>query len=81
MLLKVADIARLGLAEGDRVTATTAVDDGHLRQVRGLRVTPCEVPLGCAAAYFPECNPLLPLAHHAEGSKVPAGSPFRFGSS
>jgi hypothetical protein len=24
------------------------------------------------AGYFPECNPLVPLAHHAEGSKVPA---------
>ncbi|RZI76861.1 MAG: FdhF/YdeP family oxidoreductase [Pseudomonas sp.] len=74
------DIARLGLAEGVKVTATTAVNDGHLRQVHDLRVTPYDIPAGCAAAYFPECNPLLPLSHHAEGSKVPAGKaiPVRF---
>jgi hypothetical protein len=24
------------------------------------------------AGYFPECNPLLPLSHHAEESHVPA---------
>jgi hypothetical protein len=31
-----------------------------------------DVPRGCAAAYFPEANPLVPLAHHAEGSLTPA---------
>jgi hypothetical protein len=25
------------------------------------------------ASYYPECNPLLPLWHPAEGSKTPAG--------
>jgi hypothetical protein len=30
-----------------------------------------DIPEGCAA-YYPECNPLVPLWHHAEGSKVPA---------
>ena len=72
LLLNAADIARLGLAEGDVVTAVTAVDDGIHREVRGLRVTPFDIPSGCAAGYFPECNPLVPLAHHAEGSQVPA---------
>jgi molybdopterin-dependent oxidoreductase alpha subunit len=66
------DIARLGLSEGAIVKAMTAVDDGELREVEGLRVTPYDIPPGCAAAYYPECNPLVPLAHHAEGSKVPA---------
>jgi anaerobic selenocysteine-containing dehydrogenase len=42
------------------------------REVSGLRVLAFDIPSGCAAGYFPECNPLLPLAHHAEGSKVPA---------
>lgn len=73
ILMNAVDIARLGLEEGAIVTATTAVDDGFVRQVHGLRVTPYDIPAGCAAGYFPECNPLLPLAHHAEGSKVPAG--------
>lgn len=66
------DIARLGLAEGDSVDVSTAVDDGHVREVQGLRVTPYDIPHGCAGGYFPECNPLVPLAHHAERSKVPA---------
>ncbi|MBB1603164.1 FdhF/YdeP family oxidoreductase [Variovorax sp. UMC13] len=72
LLLHAADIARLGLAEGDTVTACTATDDGVTREVAGLRVTPFDIPAGCAAGYFPECNPLVPLAHHAEGSQVPA---------
>jgi hypothetical protein len=38
----------------------------------GLRVTPYDIPAGCVAGYYPECNPLMPLSHHAEKSKVPA---------
>ncbi|MES2533838.1 MAG: FdhF/YdeP family oxidoreductase [Pseudomonadota bacterium] len=72
LFMNAADIARLGLAEGAIVTATTDVDDGHLREVPGLRVTPFDIPQGCVAGYYPECNPLLPLAHHAEQSQVPA---------
>ncbi len=66
------DIARLGLAEGMKVTATTVTDDGVDRRVAGLRVTPWDIPPGCVAGYYPECNPLMPLAHHAEHSQVPA---------
>jgi len=40
--------------------------------VRGLRVVAYNVPQGSCAGYYPECNPLLPLWHHAEGSHVPA---------
>ena len=28
--------------------------------------------VGCAAAYYPETNPLVPLDHTAEGSRTPA---------
>jgi molybdopterin-dependent oxidoreductase alpha subunit len=66
------DIARLSLEEGDMVTLTTAVDDGVMRQVSGLRVTPYDIPEGCCAAYYPECNPLIPVWHYADKSKVPA---------
>jgi molybdopterin-dependent oxidoreductase alpha subunit len=72
LLLNPTDIARLGLREGAFVRAETAVDDGHRRVVAGLRVTPYDIPPGCAGGYFPECNPLVPLGHHAEGSHVPA---------
>ena len=67
-----ADMARLGLADGDVVTASTAVDDGVERRVEGLRVVEYGVPAGCVAGYFPECNPLIPLWHYAKDSKVPA---------
>jgi hypothetical protein len=40
--------------------------------VQDLRVTPYNVPKGACAGYYPECNPLVPLWHHAKGSKVPA---------
>ncbi|MGO4524347.1 FdhF/YdeP family oxidoreductase [Microvirga sp. 2MCAF35] len=66
------DIARLNLAEGDLVTLTTAVDDGVMRKVDGLRVTPYDIPEGCCGSYYPECNPLIPVWHHADESKVPS---------
>lgn len=66
------DIVRLNLEDGSIVTLTTAVDDGVVRQVTGLRVVPYSIPEGCCAAYYPECNPLIPVWHHADKSKVPA---------
>ncbi len=72
LLMNRADIARLKLAEADLVTACTHAHDGVTREVAGLRVTPYDIPAGCCAGYYPECNPLLPLWHYAEESKVPA---------
>jgi len=66
------DIVRLGLAEGDQIEAVTEVDDGVHRSVGPLRVTPYNIPEGCCAGYYPECNVLLPVWHHAKRSKVPA---------
>jgi molybdopterin-dependent oxidoreductase alpha subunit len=66
------DIDRLGLQEGKMVALTTAVDDGVKRRVEGFRVVAYDIPEGCIAGYYPECNPLLPLWHHAEKSKTPA---------
>jgi anaerobic selenocysteine-containing dehydrogenase len=66
------DIDRFGLHEGEMVGLTTAVDDGVGRKVEGLRVVAYDIPEGCIASYYPECNPLIPLWHYAEKSKVPA---------
>jgi len=66
------DIDRFGFKEGDAITLETAVDDGVERKVAGLRVVAYNIPEGCIAGYYPECNPLLPLWHYAEGSKTPA---------
>jgi len=72
VLMNRADIARLGLSDGAVVSLCTAVGDGRRREVRGLRVTAYDIPEGCCAGYYPECNPLIPLWHHAKRSKVPA---------
>lgn len=66
------DIVRLGLAAGDWVDVTTAVEPEIERRVGPLQILAYDVPQGCCAAYYPECNPLVPLWHHAERSKVPA---------
>ncbi len=67
-----ADMDRLGYADGDMVSASTPSGDGVARRVDGLRVTEYAIPAGCIAGYYPECNPLIPLWHHAKESKVPA---------
>jgi formate dehydrogenase major subunit len=69
------DLRALGFADGARVDVTShcAGDVGEAtRTVRGFRLVAYDIPRGCAAAYFPEANPLVPLEHHAEGSLTPA---------
>ena len=46
--------------------------DGSERQAPRFRVVPYDQPRGCAAAYYPETNPLVPLDHVAEGSNCPS---------
>ena len=72
LMMNDADIARLGFADGQLVRARTASHDGVTREVAGLRIVRYDIPRGCAAGYFPELNPLVPLWHHAVGSQVPA---------
>ncbi|NGZ86241.1 FdhF/YdeP family oxidoreductase [Duganella aceris] len=74
LLVNPADITRLGFAEGDEVDVrgVSGDGDGVTRRVSGLRLVAYDVPRGCIGGYYPECNPLLPLEHHAVGSMVPA---------
>jgi molybdopterin-dependent oxidoreductase alpha subunit len=72
LLLNRRDITRLGFEDGEVVAAVTVAHDGVDRRVEGLRLTAFDMPPGCAAGYYPELNRLIPLWHHAEGSKVPA---------
>jgi anaerobic selenocysteine-containing dehydrogenase len=65
------DISRLGLADDEPVDLVTAIDDGTTRTVRGLRIVAYDIPQGSCAAYYPETNPLFPLAHHDPESKTP----------
>jgi molybdopterin-dependent oxidoreductase alpha subunit len=66
------DIVRLGFAPGGWVMLTTAVETEITRQVGPMQIIAYDIPEGCSAAYYPECNPLVPLWHYAERSKVPA---------
>src|SRR5690606_28523030 len=72
VLMNSEDIARLGLTEGEQISLVSDADDGVHREVGGLRIVPYRIPLGCIGAYYPECNPLMPVAHHAKDSHVPA---------
>lgn len=72
VLMHADDIARLGLHDGDTVKLVSDADDGIKREVGGLRVVDFDVPRGCIAAYYPECNPLIPLSHQTLFSKMPA---------
>ena len=73
LLMNPDDIAAAGLRKGQVVALASDADDGVERKVGGLTVTPFLLPRGCLGAYYPEMNPLVPLAWHDEESKTPAG--------
>jgi anaerobic selenocysteine-containing dehydrogenase len=70
-----ADIAALGLADGARVDLISEFVDseGHVQERRAedFRVVGYSTPVGNAAAYYPETNPLVPLDHTAAKSNTP----------
>jgi molybdopterin-dependent oxidoreductase alpha subunit len=67
------DIRQFGLADGELIGLSTQAADAIVREKHGLKVFSYNIPRGCIGAYYPECNVLVPLGHHAEESKVPAG--------
>lgn len=66
------DVEALGLRDGQYVDLTSEWEDGARRHAPRFRVVPYDTPRGCAAAYYPETNPLVPLDSTAEGSNQPA---------
>jgi molybdopterin-dependent oxidoreductase alpha subunit len=72
LFMNAKDIARAGLSEGQVVALQSDAGDGKRRVREGLIVMPYSIPEGCLGAYYPECNVLMPLEHHAEESHVPA---------
>ncbi|MUO84366.1 molybdopterin dinucleotide binding domain-containing protein, partial [Agrobacterium vitis] len=66
------DIIRMGFAPGDIVDLTTGIDPQTERKVKGFRLVAYDIPKGCCAAYYPETNPLFPLAHHDPQAKTPS---------
>jgi len=67
-----ADIAELGFADCDLVDLVTRwTDDDHERRASAFRIVAYQTPRGCAAAYYPETNALVPLDSTAVGSNTP----------
>ncbi|MBX3092363.1 MAG: FdhF/YdeP family oxidoreductase [Cryobacterium sp.] len=65
------DLAELGFADGDFVDIHSEFSDGVDRVAKRFRVIAYPTAKGCAAAYFPEANVLVPLDATAEGSNTP----------
>ncbi len=78
------DITALGFTDGDLVDlvsewrdpdASEAAEAGDAGLVErcapAFRIVSYDQPRGCAAAYYPETNPLIPLASTALGSNTP----------
>ena len=70
IFLNAGDMKKLGLKTGQIVDLTSHFNDGERHAYRFI-VVPYEIPRDCAAAYFPEANPLVPLASHADRSQTP----------
>jgi molybdopterin-dependent oxidoreductase alpha subunit len=66
------DMKVRGITPGALVEIESLADDSQRRVVRGFKVQPYNIPQGSIGAYYPETNPLLPLAHHDRKSKTPA---------
>ena len=66
------DIAELGLVDGQRVDIYSEWKDEPDRVLRNYRVVAYSTAKGCAAAYYPEANVLVPLASVALRSNTPA---------
>ncbi len=67
-----ADMQARGITEGDIVEIESLAEDGKRRVVGGFWAKPHSIPVGSIGAYYPETNPLLPLAYHDLKSGTPA---------
>ncbi|HTJ26045.1 MAG TPA: FdhF/YdeP family oxidoreductase [Candidatus Limnocylindria bacterium] len=64
------DVAERGLQDGQLVDITSRFGE-ELRTVEQFRVVVYDIPRGCAATYYPETNPLVPLESKADISGTP----------
>ncbi len=70
ILMNEGDIAERGLSAGQLVEVISEFD-GTVRSVSGFAVVPYAIPKDSCAMYFPEANPLVPLASYAKRSFTP----------
>jgi molybdopterin-dependent oxidoreductase alpha subunit len=65
------DIEAFGFTDGAVVDLVSEWTDDKERRAKEFRIVSYDTPRGCAAAYFPEANPLVPLESTAIGSHCP----------
>jgi formate dehydrogenase major subunit len=65
------DLRELGVGDGDVVDLHSEWTDGTERVAEHFRVVAFPAARGCAAAYFPEANALVPLDSQADRSGTP----------
>lgn len=66
------DMQRRSIAPASPVEIEALAEDGKRRIVRGFKAKVHDIPAGSIGAYYPETNPLLPLAHYDRKSGTPA---------
>ncbi|MBG6183263.1 molybdopterin-dependent oxidoreductase alpha subunit [Arthrobacter sp. CAN_A214] len=71
VLVHADDLADAGLADGDSVHLVSEWADGVERRAENFRAVAYPTPRGCAAAYYPETNVLVPLDSTADISGTP----------
>ena len=71
VLVHAGDLAELGFADGELVDLVSEWEDGSERRAEAFRVVAYPTAPGCAAAYFPEANALVPLDSVAKKSNTP----------
>jgi molybdopterin-dependent oxidoreductase alpha subunit len=64
------DMADSRLVQGQLVDLTSHFN-GETREAKQFMVAPYPIPRGCAAAYYPETNVLIPIGSVAEQSNTP----------
>jgi molybdopterin-dependent oxidoreductase alpha subunit len=71
VFLNADDMKRLGI-EKDQWVDLISHFESETRRAERFKAVPYEIPIGCAAAYFPETNVLVPVRDVADVSNQPA---------
>jgi molybdopterin-dependent oxidoreductase alpha subunit len=71
VFLNAEDVKEQGLSAGQVVDLVSHFE-GETREARRFIVVPYKIPRRCAATYFPEANPLVPIRSVADKSNTPA---------
>lgn len=72
ILMNADDMAERRLEAGASVDIETVSEDGIKRAVHDFQVVKYDIPRGCAAAYFPEATPLVPVGLVSTHTSTPA---------